>query len=202
MGGWFISLEGSSSKTSVFKMLRSFFNILYGVGVVSASFEGNLNYISPSRRHPSLGVALHKVVKRQDPGLAQTPSSLNFTHGVASGDPYPDSVILWTRVAPTSDNDRSNVTVEGPVPVYGHETEPYVRVSRAPVCVEYKVGTDQDLNSVADSGTMWTSSDVDYTLKARATQWRIISWREMLTLAGGSQEPRALHDVLLPVHRL
>ncbi|HET9229669.1 MAG TPA: PhoD-like phosphatase N-terminal domain-containing protein, partial [Vitreimonas sp.] len=25
-----------------------------------------------------------------------------FTHGVASGDPRPDGVILWTRFAPTS----------------------------------------------------------------------------------------------------
>jgi hypothetical protein len=28
------------------------------------------------------------------------PSGLGFNHGVASGDPYVDSVILWTRITP------------------------------------------------------------------------------------------------------
>lgn len=149
-------------------MMPEFFAILCLVAVASASFESNLNYLSPSRRHDALGIAVHKVVKRQDPGLAQDPTRLNFTHGVASGDPFPDSVILWTRVAPTSDNDRSNVTVEGYAPLYGHETEPYVNVSKAPVCVEYKVGEDEELNDVSDSGTAWTSSDVDYTVKVEA----------------------------------
>ena len=35
---------------------------------------------------------------------------VTFEHGVASGDPLPDSVILWTRVTPASDT-------EGPIPV-------------------------------------------------------------------------------------
>ncbi|NBV75866.1 MAG: hypothetical protein EBR59_07895, partial [Methylococcaceae bacterium] len=30
-----------------------------------------------------------------------TPAGLSFNHGVASGDPYADSVILWTRITPT-----------------------------------------------------------------------------------------------------
>jgi len=31
-----------------------------------------------------------------------TPSGLSFSHGVASGDPYADSVILWTRITPSA----------------------------------------------------------------------------------------------------
>jgi len=27
-------------------------------------------------------------------------TSIRFAHGVASGDPYADSVILWTRISP------------------------------------------------------------------------------------------------------
>lgn len=54
---------------------------------------------------------------------------LNFTHGVASGDPYPNSVILWTRLAPMFDNDDSNVTVSGFVPLYNHDTSEYVAMS-------------------------------------------------------------------------
>ncbi|KZF23998.1 phosphodiesterase/alkaline phosphatase D precursor [Xylona heveae TC161] len=134
----------------------------------SASFVGNLNYRSPSLHHPELGVSLRKVHKRNNAASGFSPSQLNFTHGVASGDPYPDSIILWTRIAPTSDNDRSNITVSGAVPMYNHDTEEYVSVSTAPICVNYKVASDKALSSVVSTGTAWTSSDIDYTVKVEA----------------------------------
>ncbi|KAI9671500.1 MAG: hypothetical protein M1817_003551 [Caeruleum heppii] len=148
--------------------MRSFVCLLALAALAVAHFPRNLNYGSPSLRHPALGVSLHTVRKRNDPGQQYMANQLNFTHGVASGDPYPDSVILWTRVAPMADNDRSNVTVQGPVPLYGHETTQYVNVSRAPICVDFKVGTDQTLAQVADSGRAYTSSDIDYTVKVEA----------------------------------
>ncbi|KAJ9635532.1 hypothetical protein H2199_008535 [Coniosporium tulheliwenetii] len=147
-------------------------SILSFVAAASASFSSNLNYRSPSHNHPGLGLAIHKIQKRNDPATAFTPDQLNFTHGVASGDPYPRSVILWTRIAPTSDNDRSNVTVSGYVPLYNHDTEQYVKASTAPVCVEYSVATDEALSNVVDSGTAYTSSDIDYTVKVEAVHLR------------------------------
>ncbi|PVI04770.1 phosphodiesterase/alkaline phosphatase D precursor [Periconia macrospinosa] len=135
---------------------------------VSASWTKNINYRSPSEHHPGLGISIRKVVKRNDPQSSYNPASLNFTHGVASGDPYPDSVILWTRVGPTSDNDRSNVTVSGYVQLFDHDNEKFVSVSKSPICVEYKIGTDKDLSNVADNGKVFTSSDVDYTVKVEA----------------------------------
>jgi alkaline phosphatase D len=138
------------------------------LSAVGASWTKNINYRSPSEHHPSLGIAIHKVVKRNDYKTSWNPSQLNFTHGVASGDPYPDSVILWTRVSPTTDNDRSNLTVSGYVQLYDHDNEKFVAVSRAPVCVEYKVATDKQLQDVVDCGKVYTSSDVDYTVKVEA----------------------------------
>lgn len=135
------------------------------VSVTSASWSKNLNYRSPSEHHPALGISIHKVVKRNDPAQTYNPSSLNFTHGVASGDPYPESVILWTRVAPESDNSQSNVTVTGYAPLFDHDNEKYVKVSKAPICVEYKVGSDKNLTKVVDAGKVFTSSDVDFTVK-------------------------------------
>jgi alkaline phosphatase D len=41
-----------------------------------------------------MGIAIHKVVRRNVLTARFDPAQLNFTHGVASGDPYPDSVIL------------------------------------------------------------------------------------------------------------
>jgi alkaline phosphatase D len=135
------------------------------VSVASASWSKNLNYRSPSEHHPSLGISIHRVVKRNDPSSSYVASALNFTHGVASGDPHPTSVILWTRVAPQSDNSNSNVTVSGYAPLFDHDNEKYVAVSKSPVCVQYKVASDKELNSVVDSGMVYTSSDVDYTIK-------------------------------------
>lgn len=141
-----------------------------GVELASASWARNINYRSPSEHHPSLGVSIHKVNRRNDPQSSWDPAQLNFTHGVASGDPYPDSVILWTRISPTSDNDKSNVTVSGYAPLYDHGTQQYVSVSTAPVCVDYQVAPDDAFENVVDSGTAYTSSDVDYTVKVQCSE--------------------------------
>lgn len=130
-----------------------------------ASWTRNINYRSPSEHHPALGISIRKVVKRNDLQSSWDPAGLNFTHGVASGDPYPESVILWTRVGPDVDNDRSNATVSGYVPLFDHDNQKYVAVSKAPVCVEFKIAADEGLENVADSGRVFTSSDVDYTVK-------------------------------------
>lgn len=143
-----------------------------GVDTASATWARNINYRSPSDHHPSLGISIHRVNRRNDPSSPWDPAQLNFTHGVASGDPYADSVILWTRVSPTSDNDQSNVTVSGYVPLFDHDNQQYVSVSTAPVCVEYAVAPDEALSNVVDSGTVYTSSDVDYTVKVSSFRRR------------------------------
>ncbi|KAI4114680.1 MAG: hypothetical protein LQ345_004579 [Seirophora villosa] len=155
-------------------IINQLLTFLACAGVASASYANNLNYRSPSHHHPGLGLSIHKVNKRNAGSAPYPASQLNFTHGVASGDPYPASVILWTRCAPMSDDDRSNVTVSGyvplynPVPIYGsaNDTGP---PSTSPVCLTYKVSTDRNLASTADSGTVYTSSDTDYTVKVEAS---------------------------------
>ena len=118
--------------------------------MAAASYADNINYRSPSILHPGLGISVRKVAARHDRLDAWDPSKLNFTHGVASGDPYDTTVILWTRAAPTSDNDKSNVTVSGSVPLHNHDTEVYVDASPMPVCVEYRVSSAQDMSKVVD----------------------------------------------------
>lgn len=146
--------------------------VLSLAGVAAASYAGNLNYRSPSLNHPSLGISIHKVNKRNDPSAACNASQLKFTHGVASGDPYPNSVILWTRCAPMLDDVDDNSTVSGYVPLYNpvhiyNDTDEHKPISKAPICISFKIATDKALTKVADSGTVYTSSDVDYTLKVR-----------------------------------
>ncbi|KAF2750210.1 hypothetical protein M011DRAFT_474675 [Sporormia fimetaria CBS 119925] len=140
--------------------------------VVLAGYDGNLNYHSPSRRHPSLGIDIPriKLSKRGLEARAWDPAELEFTHGVASGDPYPDSVIIWTRLAPSVENDRSNVTVSGIAPLYNHDTERYIKASPNPICVQYQVAEDEKFSSLVIDGRAYTTSDIDYTVKVEATK--------------------------------
>jgi alkaline phosphatase D len=71
---------------------------------------------------------------------APGPASL-FTHGVASGDPHPEAVVLWTRVSPAT---------EGPVEVF------------------WEVAVDAQFTDRAGAG--WTSAlpEDDYTVKLDA----------------------------------
>ncbi|KAK4103299.1 alkaline phosphatase-like protein [Parathielavia hyrcaniae] len=141
--------------------------------LASAAFEGNINYHSPSRRHVNLGIDVPLVSRRslKRGALPLKPSELSFTHGIASGDPYPESVILWTRIAPSPESDKSNTTVEGTVDLYNHETEKYIQADPNPICVEWQVWeADSAANNgpVVSNGTAYTTSDIDYTVKVEA----------------------------------
>ncbi len=72
-----------------------------------------------------------------------------------------------------SDNDNSNVTVSGAVPLYNHQTDVYVKASKAPFCVDYKVATDKDLKHCGNQGTVYASSDIDYTVKIEAQNLKL-----------------------------
>ena len=176
-------------------MLLPLLTAVVFAGAAAASYGANLNYRSPSHNHPSLGasrmenpwvmiadfhthlgIAIHKVNKRNGGSAPQNATGLNFTHGVASGDPYPTSVILWTRCAPMQDDVTSNSTVSGYVPLYNpvpiyKGSNGSIPVSTAPICISYKVAKDKTLSQVVDSGMAYTSSDVDYTLKVWTESW-------------------------------
>lgn len=46
-------------------------------------------------------------------------------------------------------------------------THSLVRVSTAPVCVNYRVATERDMENIVTAGQVYTSSDIDYTVKVR-----------------------------------
>lgn len=75
---------------------------------------------------------------RSAPDLSLFP----FFHGVASGDPLEDAVIIWTRL--TTDDT-------GVLPV------------------NWRVGTDSALQTVVQSGTFMTDVDRDFTVKVDVT---------------------------------
>ena len=70
------------------------------------------------------------------------PTTVTFGHGVASGDPLADRVILWTHVAPSR---------------------------QEPVTLEWQVATSAAFTTLAASGAATTSAAADYTAKVDVT---------------------------------
>ena len=72
------------------------------------------------------------------------PATGPFRHGVASGDPLPDAVILWTRVT--------------------REQE-----GTGPIEVTWEIAKDATFGAIVGAGTVKTDADRDYTVKIDAT---------------------------------
>ena len=66
----------------------------------------------------------------------------DFLHGVASGDPLQDRVILWTRLSPERDG-----TVQ----------------------VDWEIASDREFTDVVNQGSGTTAAEVDYTVKVDAS---------------------------------
>jgi alkaline phosphatase D len=89
---------------------------------------------------------------------AATPAAKRmFRHGVASGDPRPRSVVLWTRVTPTK------------VATPGSGKGPKVTV-------HWEVATDQRFRHVVRRGRLVTGAKRDHTVKVDATGLRADQW--------------------------
>lgn len=67
-----------------------------------------------------------------------------FLHGVASGDPLPNAVLLWTRVTPDSAN-------------------------AAPINLDWEISTDSNFTNVVNNGSGIAAANHDFTLTVDAT---------------------------------
>jgi alkaline phosphatase/alkaline phosphatase D len=93
-----------------------------------------------------------------------------FQHGVASGDPLPDGILLWTRVTPT-DEARPGSGL-GPV-----------------VSVSWQVATDARFDAVVRSGKVEADSDHDHTVKIDVTGLRPATTYYYRFQCGGTNSP-------------
>ncbi|MCJ9427708.1 alkaline phosphatase D family protein [Kordiimonas sp. A6E486] len=99
--------------------------------------------MGPSRRAvvSGMGATLGLLALRGHKVLADAPA--HFTHGIASGDPLADRVILWTRVLPGSGKQEA-------------------------ISVRWQVAHDTDFNKIISSGMTDTGPGRDYTVKVDA----------------------------------
>ncbi|MFI1063790.1 alkaline phosphatase D family protein [Streptomyces spororaveus] len=98
-----------------------------------------------------------------------------FLHGVASGDPLPDGVLLWTRVTPT------------PEAVPGSGLGPATQVG-------WEVASDKGFSRIVGSGTVTASAAADHTVKVdvRGLQPRTPYWYRFTAGAAVSPVGRTL----------
>ncbi|MEX2981991.1 alkaline phosphatase [Streptomyces sp. C36] len=116
---------------------------------------------------------------------AGTSTAPAFAHGVASGDPLPDGVLLWTRVTPEPDA----------VPGSG----------RGPaVDVAWQVAEDDGFTRVVAQGTVSATAATDHTVKADVRGLRPATGYFFRFTCGGVSSPTArtrtapAHDAAVP----
>lgn len=82
------------------------------------------------------------------PARAATPREV-FAHGVASGDPLPEAIILWTRITPTP----------AARPGSGAGT---------PCAVTWEMARDESFTTIVATGSTQAGPDTDFTVKVDA----------------------------------
>ncbi|MFI6545731.1 alkaline phosphatase D family protein [Streptomyces prunicolor] len=110
----------------------------------------DVNPPSPRRRTVVKAAAASAVLA--GPLIAALPAGAAtdtpaFLHGVASGDPLPDGVLLWTRVTPTAE--------AVPGSGLGPDTE-----------VSWTVATDKAFTNIVSRGSLTATAASDHTIKA------------------------------------
>jgi len=103
-----------------------------------------------------------------DAGTGVSAADYEFLHGVASGDPLPDGVVLWTRVTP-----RASDGVAPP----------------AVVTVLWRVALDAQMSEVVLEGEATTGPDIDYTVKVYVRGLASASRYHYSFQAGGAASP-------------
>ncbi|KAK4056502.1 hypothetical protein OIO90_002349 [Microbotryomycetes sp. JL221] len=118
------------------------------------SLKSNLAYRSPSTRVKSLAIDTDHVTKRLGKRWSDTyQGNLSFPYGVASGDPYSDSVILWTNPRKI---DSTGASIPNAWP---------------PICLQWIVSASENdftKSSMVQNGYVTTTEDVRFSTKVEA----------------------------------
>ena len=97
---------------------------------------------------------------------APDPAQRLFRHGVASGDPLTDRVMLWTRVTP-----------------------PATRSATGPIDVQWLIASDERLQQVVAKGAAPAAMERDFTVKVDAGTLRAGRTYYYAFTAGGERSP-------------
>ncbi|MDH6571006.1 alkaline phosphatase D [Streptomyces sp. SAI-117] len=132
------------------------------------------NSLSPRRRTVVKAAAATAVLAAplaatRPAGAVEAPA---FLHGVASGDPLPDGILLWTRVTPAAE--------AVPGSALGPDTE-----------VGWVVAEDKAFTNVVAKGSVTATAASDHTVKADVRGLRPATDYWFRFSAGGTDSPAA-----------
>ncbi len=89
--------------------------------------------------------------------------AFDFLHGVASGDPQSDRVMLWTRITPDEAMLELIATMERATHNGDDESDELLKQARR-VPVQWEVARDEDFRHVVSRGVARALSERDYTV--------------------------------------
>ncbi|MBD0419884.1 alkaline phosphatase D family protein [Streptomyces sp. TRM S81-3] len=141
----------------------------------SSENASTANSLPPSRRTVVKAAAAGAVLAAPltaAPPAGAADAAPAFLHGVASGDPLPDGVLLWTRVTPT------------PEAIPGSGTGPDTEVS-------WVVATDRAFTNIVAKGSVTATAAFDHTVKADVRGLAPATDYWFRFFAGGTDSPAA-----------
>ncbi|MEV8591930.1 alkaline phosphatase D family protein [Streptomyces sp. NPDC052012] len=140
----------------------------------AVSATADANSLSPRRRTVVKAAAATAVLAgplaAALPARAATTEAPAFLHGVASGDPLPDGILLWTRVTPVPEATPGSGT--------GPDTE-----------VSWTVARDKAFTDVVAKGSTLATAASDHTVKADIRGLRPATDYWFRFSAGGTDSP-------------
>jgi alkaline phosphatase D len=100
---------------------------------------------------------------------AQQLGTYPFTLGVASGDPTPDGVVLWTRLAPR--------------PLEGGG------MPNQPVAVQWRIATDERMTRIVRRGAAWAMPELGHSVHVELSGLRPSLWYWYQFRVGNEDSP-------------
>jgi alkaline phosphatase D len=100
------------------------------------------------------------------------PQMAPFYHGVASGDPLSDRVIIWTRVTPPFDDTYVPQTTD----IDSIDSLGLVVMQDTSIVVNWQVATDTIFANVVQQGSFTTDTSLDFTVKVDVTGLQSNTW--------------------------
>ncbi|WLR53024.1 alkaline phosphatase D family protein [Bacillus tianshenii] len=104
----------------------------------------------------AVGVSMLNALPFQKASAQSKFSAYPFTLGVASGDPLPDGIVLWTRLAPDPLNG-------GGMPI-------------SPFPVQWEIALDEGFNKIVQRGTELSKPDLAHSVHVEVSSLQPSSW--------------------------
>ncbi|KAJ3052414.1 hypothetical protein HK097_006310 [Rhizophlyctis rosea] len=121
-------------------------------GVTESKWRDNIVYHNPiGNTNEAAAQALNGPPAPGAGEVKKEAMDVRFLHGIASGDPLSDSVILWTKITPAPGSDDTPIAV-------------MYQVFSSPIVAE-PIPSESSKQVPVQAGAVVTGSEVDYTVK-------------------------------------